>query len=88
MKIRRLLTNRERVRSVYRRFISIMKARGVVITDNMTSEEILNLLTGLMNYDSAVALRNIYIKARYNDTGEIDASEIKAAREALRKLAI
>lgn len=88
IKIRRLLTNRERVRSVYRRFISIMKARGVVITDNMTSEEILNLLTGLMNYDSAVALRNIYIKARYNDTGEIDASEIKAAREALRKLAI
>ncbi|MBR5789854.1 MAG: DUF4129 domain-containing protein [Lachnospiraceae bacterium] len=88
IKIRRLLTNRERVRSVYRRFISIMKARGIVITDNMTSEEILNLLTGLMNYDSAVALRNIYIKARYNDTGEIDASEIKAAREALRKLTI
>jgi len=88
VKKRRLLTKRERVRSLYRRFITIMKARGIVITDNMTSEEVLVLLTELVNYDSAVILRNIYIKARYNDLGDIDASEIKMAREALEKLSI
>lgn len=88
IKIRRLLTNRERIRSVYRRFLSVMKARGVMITATMTSEEILSLLTRLTNYDSAVALRNIYIKARYNESGDIDASEIKLAREALKKLSI
>ncbi len=81
-------SNREKVRRIYRRFLAIMKGRGVTISENMTSEEVLNLLTDRVGYDSAVALRNIYIHARYNDYGNVREEDVRLAKEALKRLSI
>ncbi|MCR5345162.1 MAG: hypothetical protein K6E46_03855 [Lachnospiraceae bacterium] len=81
-------SNREKVRKIYRRFLAIMKGRGVTISENMTSEEVLNLLTGTLGYDSAVALRNVYIHARYNDYGSVNEEDVKLAKEAIKRLSL
>lgn len=69
-KIRKIqrFSNREKVRMIYRRFILIMEGRGLKIKESTTSQEILNFLIGKMGYEHAMALRDIYIIARYTST--------------------
>ena len=39
-----------------------------------------------MSYEHALALRNVYIHARYNDYGNIKEEDVRLAKEALKKL--
>jgi hypothetical protein len=77
-------SNRIKVRRIYRQFISILLKQGIVIRDSLTSEEILELLNGMVSYEAAEALRNVYIRARYNNYADVKEEEVRVAREALR----
>ncbi|MBQ9579551.1 MAG: DUF4129 domain-containing protein [Lachnospiraceae bacterium] len=81
-------SNKEKVRKIYRHFIEIMTARGIKITESMTSQEILDLLMGKMGYSHAAALRDVYILARYDDYGSVTDEEVRLAKEALKKLSM
>lgn len=77
-------SNRIKVRRIYRQFISILLKQGIVIRDSLTSEEILELLNGMVSYEAAEALRNVYIRARYNNYADVKEEEVRVARKALR----
>ncbi len=81
-------SNTEKVRKIYRQFLGIMQSRGVVVANNMTSEEVLLLLAQDLSYEAAVALRNVYIHARYDEYGEITDEEVALAKEAIKRLLI
>ncbi|MCR5374908.1 MAG: hypothetical protein K6E39_06045 [Lachnospiraceae bacterium] len=81
-------SNTEKVRKIYRQFLGIMQSRGVVVANNMTSEEVLLLLAQDLSYEAAVALRNVYIHARYDEYGEITDEEVALAKEAIKRLSI
>lgn len=81
-------SNTEKVRRIYRQFLGIMQSRGVVVVNNMTSEEVLLLLAQDLSYEAAVALRNVYIHARYDEYGEITDEEVTLAKEAIKRLSI
>lgn len=81
-------SNSEKVRKIYRQFLDIMQSRGIVVTNSMTSEEILWILTENLNHEAAVALRNVYIHARYDEYGEITNEEVALAKEAIKRLSI
>ena len=80
--------NSEKIRKVYRQFLAAMHTRGIVVTNAMTSEEILGILTDNLNYEAAVALRNVYIHARYDEYGEITNEEVTLAKEAIKRLSL
>ncbi len=79
-------SDREKIRRVYREFLEVTRKRGIKITDKMTSEEVLNAIKGICDEQGAVALRNVYILARYNDYADINTEQVKAAKEALKQI--
>lgn len=79
-------SNEEKVRKIYRQFLSKAWRSGVIIRPTMTSEEILDVLKGVVNDEEARALRNIYICARYNDFSKTTDEDVRLAKEALKKL--
>ena len=79
-------SNREKVRRVYREFLDSTRKRGIKITDKMTSEEILNAIKGICDEKGAVALRDVYIVARYNDYANVSSEQVHMAKEALKQI--
>ena len=82
---RRETGNRGKVRKIYREFLSLSRKKGIKITDKMTSEEILNAIKTIFDEQSAVALRDVYIVARYNEHADISNEQVRIAREALKQ---
>ena len=80
--------NSEKIRKIYRQFLGVMHSKGIKVGNSMTSEEILAILTENLNYEAAVALRNVYIHARYDEYGEITNEEVALAKEAIKRLSI
>ncbi|MCR5345907.1 MAG: hypothetical protein K6E46_07655, partial [Lachnospiraceae bacterium] len=85
-KIRRDTGNRGKVRKIYRDFLHVTRKKGIKITDKMTSEEILNAIRTIFDEQSAVALRDVYIVARYNEYADISNEQVRIAREALKQM--
>ncbi|MBQ9341137.1 MAG: hypothetical protein IJT81_02085 [Lachnospiraceae bacterium] len=85
-KIRRDTGNRGKVRKIYRDFLHVARKKGIKITDKMTSEEILNSIKSVFDEQSAVALRDVYIIARYNEYADISNEQVRIAREALKQI--
>lgn len=78
--------NRAKVRKIYKEFLMKLKIKQVVITDSMTSADILDSLHDLFDRKSATALRNVYIVARYNDYANISDEDLNIASEALKHI--
>jgi len=83
---RQTLDNRAKVRKLYKEFLVKLKIKQVIITDSMTSADILNVLHNLFDRESAIALRNVYIVARYNDYADISDEQLEIATEALKHM--
>ena len=79
-------SNREKIRKVYRDFLGLTRKRGIKITDKMTSEEVLNAIKEICDEQGAVALRDVYIIARYNDYADINPDQVRIAKEALKQI--
>ena len=83
-KRRETLTNREKIRKYYRSFLKTERKKGHTITSSHTSQVILDEASILTNMDGAKSLRELYIKARYDDS-PVTQEDVEAARLALKR---
>lgn len=79
-------SNEEKIRRIYRQFLSFTSSMGVKISPNMTSEEIIDALNARVNKAEAEALRNIYIGVRYDDFSKPTDEDVRIAKEAMKKI--
>lgn len=77
---------RARIRHVYRDYLRQEKKRGVVIEKSCTSADILNRLSGGSDAAAAAQLRELYLRARYDEAHGVDRAQAEAAQAALRKI--
>lgn len=80
------LAPRARVRQAYRDFLKQEKKRGTKIRKDCTTADILQNLSPDANRAAAHELRNIYLRARYDETREVSRTQADAARTALRRI--
>ena len=81
-----ILSNRARVRQLYRTFLRQEIRRGMTLRPSDTSEDILRKLRQDADLESAAALRKIYIQARYDQSHPVSHEQVEKARDALKQL--
>ena len=78
-------SNRQKVRRYYRSFLKQEKLRGMRLTANHTSEDVLRSISSATDPDGASQLRQIYLQARYREDGQITQEQVRSAKNALKK---
>ena len=78
------LSNRNRVRQVYRDFLRMENGRGLKLKCSDTSADVQLRLHPNTNAASAEDLRQIYLQARYDDRANISRSQVEQAKQALK----
>ncbi len=78
------LSNRNRVRQLYRDFLRTENDRGLKLKCSNTSADVQRRLHPGTNAESAADLRQIYLQARYDDRVNISRSQVEQAKQALR----
>lgn len=78
------LSNRGRVRQLYRDFLRMERDLGMQLKSNHTSSDVLAQIHKDTNPDSAAQLRQVYLSARYDERQNIDRSQVEKARRALK----
>ncbi len=88
MKRRKILrSNAEKIRGLYRGYLKKTSAKGVKITESMTSGEIrADAADVTADAFSADRLRQLYLSARYDDNADISEEDVKHAAEAVQKV--
>lgn len=81
-----LLSNRARVRQLYRTFLRQEIRRGMTLRPSDTSEDVLRKLHQDADLESAAALQKIYIQARYDQSHPVSHEQVEKARKALEHL--
>lgn len=79
-------TNRGKVRHYYREFLRLERKRGMNPKKNYTTEDILQRISKSTNVEAATELRNVYLRARYDESCEITREQADAAKAALKKI--
>ena len=72
---------REQVREYYRRFLVLCSKRGIKIKRSDTSLDIENAASGTFDDKRSAEMRDIYLRARYDDKAEIKHTDVKAMKE-------
>lgn len=80
------MSNRNKVRQAYREFLRGEKIRGVRITKQHTTEDILHRASEGTDRENAAALREVYLRARYDEKHEVNRAQVSAARDALKHI--
>lgn len=80
------LSNRNKVRQTYREFLRGEKIRGVRITKQYTTEDILRRTSEGTDRENAAALREVYLRARYDEKHEVNRAQVSAARDAFKHI--
>ncbi len=75
------LSNNEKVRQIYTDYLYFMRACGVSIGKESTSEEVMVDSLEFVEPENAIELREIYLRARYNDREDLDDNEVIRAKE-------
>ncbi len=75
------VTNNDKIRDIYREYLSYIKLKGIKIVEQTTSEEILVASRQLADSEEAAKLRALYIRARYNDEKQLSNEDVNLARE-------
>ncbi len=79
------LSNRAKVRQVYRDFLRQEQKRGLELKKEYTTQDILQRISRNTDKTAAGQLRDVYIRARYDDTREVTKAQADAARAAMKK---
>lgn len=79
-------TNRGKVRHYYREYLRHGQKRGLTVRKYDTSRDILEKTPADTDREAAAALRQIYLRARYDETGEVTAEQAEEARALLKKI--
>ena len=80
------LSNRGRVRQAYRDFLHHQKQKGFVLKKHYTTADILQKIANPENESAAAQLREVYLRARYDEEREVTREQADAARNALKKI--
>lgn len=78
-------SNRARVRQLYRDFLRQEKKRGLSLRGDYTSLDILGRVSADTDAEAAGKLREIYLRARYDENCEISRRQLDEAKAALKK---
>ena len=78
------LSNRGRVRQLYREFLRSERDLGLELKASHTSGDVLARLHRDTDRDSASRLRQVYLRARYDEREPVDRRQVEAARRALK----
>ena len=78
-------SNRAKLRKVYREFLRTEQGRGQKLESYHTSQDILDALRPGGNPSGAEKLRQLYLKARYDEANDITPEQLSQAREALKQ---
>ena len=79
-------SNRGKVRQFYREYLHREGKRGVKITKQHTTADILRRLSDGTDPDAAADLREVYLRARYDEASEVTRGQVDAARSALKNI--
>ncbi len=78
------LSNRHKVRQAYREFLRMEDGWGLKLKKNDTSADVLRRIRKDTDRESAEKLRQVYLKARYDDRQSITREQVAAAKQALK----
>lgn len=78
------LSNRSKVRQLYREFLRVENGSGLKLKPCDTSEDILRRIHPNTNRESANDLRQVYLIARYDDRQSISRGQVNQAKRALK----
>ena len=79
------VSNRQKIRDIYREFLYLAKSRGVKLTKQTTSEEVAAF--SCFNVDEAAdKLREIYIRIRYKADSEVSDEDVSQAARCLKAI--
>lgn len=78
------LSNRARVRQLYREFLKVEQGWGLKLKTCDTSADVLQRIHPETDRQSACDLRQIYLAARYDDRTHVTRSQLNAAKQALK----
>lgn len=79
-------TYARQIRGVYRKYMELMRSRGVRIRKNNTSREILDEAEKLRSSPDAQRLRELYLKARYGEDEAVTRAELQEAARCLKMI--
>ena len=79
-----LLSNRNRVRQVYRNFLRAERDLGMRLRSSDTSEAVLGRIHRNTDPESAGDLRNVYLAARYDERHTVSRKQVEQANRALK----
>lgn len=79
-------TNRGRVRHYYREYLRYEQKRGLRLKKYDTSGDILRKSDAGTDKAAAAALREIYLRARYDEQNEVTREQAEQARALLKKI--
>lgn len=78
------LSNRHKVRQLYRDFLRTENGHGLKLKSCDTSADVLRRIHPETDKKSAADLRQVYLSARYDDRQSISKSQVNAAKQALK----
>lgn len=78
------LSNRGRVRQLYREFLRAERDLGLQLKANHTSDDVLARIHKDTDRDGAARLRQVYLAARYDERQSVDKRQVEAAKRALK----
>lgn len=79
-----VLSNRHRVRQLYREFLRTENGHGLKLKSSDTSLDVLHRIHPETDEKSAAELRQVYLAARYDDRVSVSRSQVNAAKQALK----
>lgn len=79
-----VLSNRYKVRQLYREFLRLENGRGLKLKCSDTSEDVLRRIHPETDKKSAADLRQVYLAARYDGRKSVSRSQVNAAKQALK----
>lgn len=80
------MSNRGKVRQAYRDFLRFERCNGLKIKRQYTTADILSRISDGTNKPAASELRDIYLRARYDERFEVKTSHVNAAKDALKRI--
>lgn len=78
--------NAEQLRRIYRKYMELMREQGVRIQKDSTSQEILDEAETSGLSPAAQRLRELYLKARYDDDSKVSREDVQEAQRCLQQI--
>ena len=79
-------SNRSKLRQIYRAFLKQQRGRGLKLYPHYTSQDVQANLTQDTDAAAASKLREVYLSARYDETRDVTAQQLKTARDAMKQI--